>query len=71
MSILTQIASGIAIPAAAIQPKPQTMQDVYEDAVKAGKDDEAKAIKRLVDFVAKPLSDLLVSVEWFDEYFRW
>ncbi|MBT3139506.1 hypothetical protein KL867_00425, partial [Ruegeria litorea] len=69
MSILTHITSGSAIPAAEIQPKPKTMQDVYDDAIKGDKEDEAKAIKRLADFFAKPLSDLLASVEWFDEMF--
>lgn len=69
MSILTQIASGAAIPAEAFQPKSKTMQDVHDDAIKAGKNDEAKAIKRLSDFFAKSLSELPASVEWFDELF--
>ncbi len=69
MSILTQIASSTAIPAGSLQQKPKTMQDVYEDAVQAGKDDEAKAIKRLADFFARSLCDLPASIEWFDELF--
>lgn len=69
MSILTQIASGAAIPAEAIQPESKTMQDVHSDAIKAGKNDEAKAIKRLSDFFAKPLKELPASAEWFDELF--
>ncbi|MBI1492437.1 hypothetical protein [Halocynthiibacter styelae] len=69
MSILTQIANSIAIPVATEPPKPKNLQDVYDDANVAGRDDEARATKRVADYFAAPLASFEADVEWFDQMF--
>jgi hypothetical protein len=45
------------------------MQDVHDDAIAAGKIDEARAIKRVADYFGASLVDFVADVEWFDQMF--
>ena len=69
MSILTQIANSVATSVAPETSKPNSLQDVHKDAIAARKIDEARAIKRVADYLGAPLADFVADVDWFDQMF--
>ncbi|WP_417525761.1 hypothetical protein [Marinovum sp.] len=69
MSILTHFTNSMAVPTGTETPTPKTLQDVQDEAMELGLADVARAIGRLAEFFAAPLSSFEADLDWFDRNF--